>query len=201
MLHALESMKEHVTKHPPVSRHDGVSQALHWATAVLVVYAFTNGLGGSEVRVYAHSRDFQRQLHETLGLSVLVLVIVRLLWRRVETRPAPRETARWMEIAAIVVQWILYVLLFAVPCSAISGAWLEGHPLTLLAGLAIPPSPVVLHDAGAAIANFHKWLGDAILWFGALHALAALYHHFVLKDSALVSMLPRWLPLGNRSRE
>jgi cytochrome b561 len=106
-----------------------------------------------------------------------------------------------MNITAKLTQSILYVLLFAVPCTAIVGAWLEGHPLTLLGGLAIQPPSMVSHNAGAAVARFHTWLGDVIIWLGAFHALAALYHHFFLKDSALVSMLPRWFPLGNRFRE
>ena len=36
-------------------------------------------------------------------------------------------------------------------------------------------------------------IGDAILWLAGLHALAALYHHLVLKDGVLASMLPRWI--------
>ncbi|WP_409077091.1 cytochrome b [Paraburkholderia sp. FT54] len=69
------------------------------------------------------------------------------------------------------------------------------HPLTLLAGLEIPPFFGVSHNAGATVATVHTWLGDAILWVAGFHALAGLYHHFVLKDNVLVSMLPRWLPL------
>jgi cytochrome b561 len=185
-------------KHHPHARYGGMSQALHWVTAVLVVYAFTNGLGGSEARVYAPSRDYQRQLHETLGMFVLALVAIRLVWRMFETRPDPAQTARWMKAAKTVVESTLYVLLFAVPLTAIAGAWLEGHPLTLLAGLTIPPLTTASHRAGVTLSSLHTWLGDAIIWVGVFHALAALYHHFILKDAALVSMLPRWLPVRQR---
>jgi len=40
------------------------------------------------------------------------------------------------------------------------------------------------------IASIHTWLGDAILWIAGVHAAAALYHHFVLRDRVLRSMLP-----------
>ncbi|MEX3946040.1 cytochrome b, partial [Paraburkholderia sp. BR10937] len=40
----------------------------------------------------------------------------------------------------------------------------------------------------------HKWLGDTIMWLAGFHAFAALYHHVVLKDDVLITMLPRWLP-------
>jgi cytochrome b561 len=91
---------------------------------------------------------------------------------------------------ASTIQVALYVLLFAVPLTAISGAWLEGHALTLLGGLAIPPATVESHELGAKIAEIHTWLGDAIMWVAGTHALAALIHHFILKDSVLRSMLP-----------
>ena len=179
------------------ARYSAVAQALHWGTAVLVLVAFIYGPGGSEQRVYSPARDFDRQLHETLGLSVLALVAIRLTWRMVDTRPNPPQVARWMAFAAKVVQVALYLLLFGLPLTAIAGAWLEGHPVTLLAGVEIPPMLVLSHDTGATIARIHTWLGDTLMWIAGLHALAGLYHHVVLKDGVLVSMLPRWLPLRN----
>lgn len=182
--------------HYPSPRYSAMAQALHWATAILVLVAFIYGPGGSEERVYAASRDFDRQIHETLGLCVLTLTLIRVLWRMIDTRPEPQQGARWMGIAAKAVQAALYLLLFAVPLSAIAGAWLEGHPLSLLAGLKIAPALPVSHSTGSVIASIHTWLGDAILWIAGLHALASIYHHFLLKDDVLLSMLPCWIPLG-----
>jgi cytochrome b561 len=175
-----------------VNRYSALAQALHWLTAILVLIAFIYGPGGSEERVYSASRDFDRQLHETLGVSVFTLVMVRVLWRLVDTRPEPPHLARWMDISAKVVRMTLYILLFALPITAITSAWLEGHPLTLLGGLRFAPPVSESHAIGAEIAVIHTWLGDTILWVAGAHALAGLYHHFVLKDGVLRSMLPRW---------
>jgi cytochrome b561 len=176
-------------------RYGPVAQAIHWATAILVLVAFIYGPGGSEQSVYSAARDFDRELHETLGMCVFALAVTRVLWRLVDKRPDPPQVARWLGIAAKAVQWALYLLLFALPLTAIAGAWLEGHPLTFLAGVKIPPPFGASHDVGARIATLHTWLGDAILWLAGLHALAALFHHIVLKDGLLASMLPRWFPL------
>jgi cytochrome b561 len=178
---------------PKVSHYGVVSQAFHWLTAALVLMAFIYGPGGSEQHVYASNRDFDRQLHETLGLTVLVLTAARVLWRLVAARPDPPEVARWMGVASRGVQGLLYVLLFAVPLTAISGAWLEGHPLTLLAGVRIAPMIGASHSTGESVAEIHTLLGDAIIWVAGLHAAAALLHHYVLKDGVLLSMLPRRL--------
>ena len=85
---------------------------------------------------------------------------------------------------------MLYILLLAIPVTAIAGAWLEGHPLTLLGNVRIGPLLTEAHAAGSAIATVHTWLGDTILWVAGVHAAAALYHHFVRRDRVLRSMLP-----------
>lgn len=179
-----------------VTHYSTPALVLHWVTAILVLVAFTYGPGGSEQRVYSAARDFDRTLHETLGLCVLALVALRIAWRAVGRRPAPPPMARWMEIAGGVVQAALYVLLVAVPLTAIAGAWLEGHALTLLGGVTLAPPFAESHALGAQIAELHTWLGDTILWLAGFHALAALYHHYVLKDGVLRSMLP---PRASRS--
>lgn len=171
------------------TRYSIPAQALHWVTAVLVLAAFIYGPGGSESRVYSAANDFDRQLHETLGLAVLILSAVRLGWRLVDRRPDPPAVARWMGLASKAVQLALYVLLFLVPLAAISGAWLEGHAVTWLGG-SIGPWVAESHDAGAQLAKLHGWLGDTILWVAGLHAAAGLFHHYVLRDGVLRSMLP-----------
>jgi cytochrome b561 len=174
---------------PSRTRYGLVAQAFHWLTAVLVLVAFIYGPGGSEQRVYSAARDFDRQLHETLGLAVLILSALRLVWRLLDPQPDPEPVPRWMGFASKLVQVLLYILLFVVPLTAITGAWLEGHPLTWLGG-DIGPWIGTSHGIGARIATLHGWLGDVILWLAGFHAAAALFHHFVLKDGVLRSMIP-----------
>jgi cytochrome b561 len=171
-------------------RYGAVTQLLHWATAILVVVAFVYGPGGSEQRVYSAAKDFDRQLHETLGMSVLALTLLRLAWRAFHAAPEDPPMPQWMKAASKLVRGALYVLLLAVPLTAISGAWLEGHPLTLLGNVRIGPLLAEAHGVGSIIASIHTWLGDAILWVAGLHAAAALYHHFIRRDRVLRSMLP-----------
>ena len=80
-------MSEHQPAPGPRPRYGALTQAFHWATAVLVLAAYSFGPGGSKERVYSAARDFERQLHETLGLCVCALVLLRVLWRLVDERP------------------------------------------------------------------------------------------------------------------
>lgn len=182
----------------PSTRYSRVAQLLHWVIAILVVAAFIYGPGGSEARVYMPARDFERQLHETLGITVFALTLLRMVWRTIANRPVEVPMPGWMRLAAKGAHGLLYLMLLAVPLSAVLGAWLEGHPVTLLGGIEIASMVATSHDLGATVAEIHTWLGDGILWVAGLHAAAAIYHHVVLKDAVLLSMLPRWFPLRKR---
>jgi len=181
----------------PTSQYGAVAQIFHWLIAIVVLIAFIYGPGGSEHRIYLPARDFDRQLHETLGVCVFTLAMLRLLWRLTH-RPPETQGPGWMRRAAKIAHGLLYSLLFLLPITAISGAWLEGHPLTLLAGVQVA-APFGIspdsHDLGAQIAEVHSWLGDVIMWLAGAHALAAIYHHLMLKDGVLNSMLPSRLQL------
>ena len=171
-------------------RYPGPSMAIHWLTVLLVVAAYVLAPGGSEERVYSAARDFDRQVHELLGVSVFALTLARLLWRPFTRRPALPAGHPWMNLAAKWVEGLLYCLLVLTPLAGITGAWLEGHPLTLALFGEIPPLLPKLHPAGKQIAEVHPWLGDALLWLAGLHAAAALFHHFVLRDGVLGTMVP-----------
>jgi cytochrome b561 len=159
-------------------RYGAVAQVFHWLTVVLVIAAFTLGPGGSEERIYSAAGDFTRQSHETLGLIVVALTLLRLAWATLDATPEDPPMPPVMRYAAKIVHVALYFLLLVVPLSAIVGAWLEGHPVTLL----------LIGDK--TIATIHAYLGDAIVWLAGLHAAAGLFHHFVLRDRVLRSMLP-----------
>lgn len=178
-------------------RYDGFSQALHWLTAVLVLAAFTLGPGGFG-RALRQGLDpatrWDIVAHETLGVTVFVLTLVRLAW--IGLRPAvPRiAQARWMHGLSKSLQGLLWLLMLLVPVTALLALGSESHPLTLAGGFRIDHMPWIAHAALAHWADWgevHGWLGDLLIWLAGAHAAAALFHHFVLKDDVLRAMLPR----------
>ena len=96
---------------------------------------------------------------------------------------------QWMQLLSRATHWALFALLIAVPATAIAGAWLGGHPLTIYGFGAIGPF-FDQSAAGEALMEVHGFLGDTVMWLAGLHAAAALYHHFVLRDRVLGMMLP-----------
>jgi len=174
-------------------RYGAVTQLFHWLTVLLVATAYILSPGGSEARVYAAAADGARQLHETVGMVLLALVLLRIVWRLFEPTPDAAPMAVWMKLAAKAAHWALYALLLAIPATAIAGAWLEAHPLSLLGIGDMAPMLVENHALGANVADIHTILGNAIIWLAGVHAAAALFHHYVVRDNTLRSMLPDWL--------
>jgi cytochrome b561 len=172
------------------TRYSGVAQVLHWLTAVLVLTAFIVSVGGPEARVYSAVNDDARGLHELLGTAVFSVTVMRLLWRLADPPPGGHNIPQWMENASRLVQWSLYALLLVVPLTAVFGAWLEGHPLTLLGVGNFAPVIAESRPLGHTLSTIHSWIGDVLIWLAGLHAAAGLYHHFAMRDNVLQSMLP-----------
>ena len=103
--------------------------------------------GGGEKRVYSAAFDTSRQTHETIGILLFGLVLLRILWRLLEPTPEPPPMAPWMKLSAGAAHLALYALLLAIPLTAIGGAWLENHPLTIFGIGNI--GPMLLAGAGS----------------------------------------------------
>ena len=178
----------------PISteRHGAVTQLFHWVTVLLVGTAYVLSPGGSEARVYSAAADAARQWHESVGLVLFGVVLLRMVCRLLSVTPESVPMAAWMRVSAKAAHGALYALLLAIPLTAIAGAWLEAHPLTILGIGNIGPMLAPAHDLGASLAYIHTILGNAVLWLAGLHAVAALFHHYVLRDATLRSMLPSW---------
>jgi cytochrome b561 len=182
---------------PSPTHYDRLSRAFHWLTAIVVLSAFILGPGGFGRLMHEGVDPASRSdivWHETLGVLVLVLTLLRLLW--LVLRPAAPQfpMARWMYWTAKLVHSVLWLLLLALPLTAFMALGSESHPLTLLGGLRVEQMPWI---ANAPIAQWvdwgdvHKFLGDAIMWLAGAHAGAAIFHQVVLKDGVLLSMLPQ----------
>ncbi len=179
------------------SRYDALSRAFHWVTAIAVTIAFVLGPEHFGRLMHQGLDPATRSdivWHETLGIAMFALTLLRLLW--VAFRPAaPQfEAAGWMLTLSKLMHLALWALLLVLPVSALLALGSQGHPLTLLGGVRVDQMPLIANSAVAKLADWgdvHGLLGDALISFAGLHAVAAIYHHAFLKDGVLLSMLPK----------
>lgn len=177
-----------VSSYSPAPRFSGLSIALHWLMLALLaaVYACI------ELReFYPRGSDIREGLktwHFMLGLSVFVLVWVRLAARAVSwpRGPTPRT---WSGVAAAAVHLALYALMIAMPVMGWIVLSAEGDPAPFF-GLSLPP--LVAPDEGLAerVEDLHATVGVVGYWLIGLHAAASLFHHYGLRDGTLRRMLP-----------
>jgi len=168
------------------------SIGLHWLSFALVLALAAIGLsmdelpaGRDKVQVYA--------LHKSLGLTVLFLTALRLLWRLLERRPAAfAGLPGWQHALARLTHFALYVLLLLVP---LSGWWFNsasGFPLRWFGLFAVPALGGFDRAARQQAADTHELLFWLLAATVALHAAAALWHHYRWRNRTLARMLP-WM--------
>jgi cytochrome b561 len=171
-------------------RWGAVAQLFHWLIVVGIVAQFTlatffDDLPAGPKKLSLLSR------HKSIGITILMLAILRLLWRRSNPTPALPDTLRPYERSlARSTHLLLYLLLFAVPVSGWTMSSARGFPVSWFGIFQLPdlvPKNKALYDA---LVTTHEVLAWTLGIVATVHLLAALKHHFVLKDDVLKRMLP-----------
>ena len=183
----------------PTKQYDFLSRAFHWVTAIVVMSAFVLGPGDfGQIMRQGIDPATRGDIvwHESLGIFIFAMTGLRLLW--VAVRPSVPQTKmpRWMQVTGTLVHVALWMLLLALPTTALLSLGSESHPLTLLGGVHVDQLSVIANSSIAKLVDWgdvHKFLGDVIVWIAGFHAAAAIFHHVILKDGVLSAMLPyRW---------
>ncbi len=178
------------------TRYGAVAQSFHWLAVVLVIVAWVLGIS-DDLLPKGPARAAGLYIHITAGLLVVVLTIMRLLWRGVDPSPAAEKTefgdwsfAGWIGLGAKLAHVGLYVLLVAAPLVGIAALFARGNALPVF-GLFEIASPWPADRAFArSLKGIHELLAHGLLALAGLHAAAALLHHWVFGDRTLTRMLP-----------
>ena len=172
----------------PASSYDGVAIALHWTTAALVIANFA--LAQTWDWFPKPTRELMENTHMSFGVVLTVVIFARLAWRFIPGHQVASLEAGWMKVASKATHLLLYVMLVTEAGLGFAFRWGAGRPMAFF-GLGIPP---LIGELGKALRHslrdIHEWNGWAIIVLAGLHAAAALYHHYVLKDRVLARMLP-----------
>ena len=170
-------------------RYGVLSIGLHWFMLLLIaaVYACM------ELRdIYPKGsvgRDTMKTFHYMLGLSVLLLALLRLSLAAAGPAPAiVPPLPKWQALTALLMKAGLYALMIGLPIAG----WLilsaSGKAIPFF-GLALPPLIAKSKDAADTIKELHEAGATAGYFLIGLHAAAGLYHHYVVRDNTLKRMM------------
>lgn len=165
-------------------RYSKLTIYIHWITALLILAAWITAEGGHRVRTDPPL------LHFSLGLAVLALVVPRLAVRLFSDGPPVEDPQNpWMNLAAKIGHWVLYLFLVALPLTGWYAASRLGVEVSFF-GLHLPSLTAAVEGRPGLIAELHENGGTLVLILAGLHALIALWHQFVLRDGTLGRMNP-----------
>jgi cytochrome b561 len=171
-----------------------VSQLLHWLIVILIVVMAYLGLTMVDLPTTPH-KIFVYMLHKSIGITILVLVALRLAWRLYAGRPGELPgIPTWQSRIATLTHAALYLLLFALPVSGWVLNSSTGFPLRWFNLMNLPAIAGKSESLHSLARPLHEVLFWALLVLVLAHAAAAIYHHLFQRDDTLVRMLPRnWL--------
>jgi cytochrome b561 len=172
------------------TRYGAVAQTFHWLIAALIVVQFVLAYTADDLPLGVHKLALLAR-HKSFGMTVLMLAVLRLLWRLKNPPPElPAGMTPLERILARVTHVALYVLLFAMPLTGWLMSSAKNYSVSWF-GLFTWPNLIGKNEAQFDfLRSTHHLLSDALFVVAVLHVLAALKHHFWNKDDVLVRMLP-----------
>lgn len=183
------------------TRYGAVAMTFHWVIAAAILTNITLGyfMDDSD-NVASMTRFALFQIHKSIGLTILVLSIARLIWRLVhKTPPLSSHLKAWERISAHAVHWLFYVLMVGVPLlgwAAVSVAPI-GIPTLWFTLFRVPHLPYLATltraeklPYAAFFNETHTFLAYSMLILLVLHVAGALKHQFWDRDNELARMIP-----------
>jgi|TARA_R110002072_G_scaffold14274_11_gene59514 cytochrome b561 len=180
------------------ARYGLIAAGLHWFIALFFLGNLGLGFYMIDLKLSDPNLFPLYQLHKSFGISIFLIVTLRLSWRFIDTPPAlPKSMAWWEKMAASLTHLGLYTILVAMPLTGwiIVSASPINIPTLIFDTIPVPHIGFIATDPDKdqwlAVGQWAHWLlawsaGAAVF----LHAAAALRHHFILKDDILRRMLP-----------
>ena len=176
---------------PELRVFDPVIRFLHWLTLFLVATVFVLAFS---VRFAASSEEARTlvQMHRSFGVTVWIVTLGRLVWRQFSRFPDwPADMPQAMRFAAHWSEYALYALLLTQPILGLLQTNAHGDRVDLFLLGQLPALIGQNRPLANQLLRVHETVGLLLLGLIALHASAALHHHFWRRDDTLEAMLPQ----------
>ncbi|ROQ28812.1 cytochrome b561 [Gallaecimonas pentaromativorans] len=163
-----------------------VIRLLHWLMALAI---FTMLFVGAGMVSSVANRDWLYDLHKPLGITILVLAILRLVVRlSSRTPPLPSNMPLFMQLVAKLSHVLLYGLMLALPMIGWLMLSAGGYPVTLGGGIELPALVAKSNSLYAVLRPLHTLLAYSLLLLVLGHMAAALFHGLIRRDGVLRSI-------------
>jgi len=167
-----------------------VQKSLHWIIVLAVIVQLAVGFTLAAMPSSAPSWARYFPVHTSLGLSIFLLMLARLLWRASNPGPVlPATLPAWQRVLARSTHWLFYLVLLGLPVSGYLAVSAGGHQIPFY-GAELPQAVSASKEANRVIMDLHVLGATLLILLIALHAAGALRHEWLLHDNVLRRMLP-----------
>lgn len=172
------------------NNYGAVAKFLHWTIVILIMAQYVIIEAADELPDGPGKLSLVSN-HKSVGMLVFLLALVRIGWRLANRgRPAPVLMPAWQRASAAAAHGLLYLLILLQPLSGWAMSSAANRPVSLFGWLQFPALVAPDHDLHEGLEEVHEALFAVLLVVALVHAAAALYHHFWMKDDTLRRMLP-----------
>lgn len=166
--------------------------AFHWIIALLIAFNYVAAWMAEDLP--KEQAGALMGNHKAVGITILLLTVLRILWRITHRPPAFLTSLQpWEAMLSRVTHALFYVLMIGIPLAGwlMHSAYSGGAPVNAFGVFSYPGLPLAADKAGAHTAGeVHEILATAMLVLAGLHVLGALKHQFLDRDGSLARMLP-----------
>jgi cytochrome b561 len=167
-----------------------VAILLHWVVAAGVIGLFALGVWMVGLTYYDPWYNRAPDWHRSIGMLLLGVLLLRFAWRLLVPRPAPEAGHRpWERVLGHAAHGLLNLLTLAVIVAGFLISSADGRPVAVFDWFSVPAAFDGFERQESVAGDWHRWLAYVLIGLAALHALAALKHHFVDRDRTLRRML------------
>lgn len=175
---------------PRVAAYHPVAIGLHWIIGLGIAAGFGLGLYMTGLP-FSPAKLQYYSWHKWLGVTIFLLVLLRLAWRLGHAAPAsPADMPAWQVVLSAWSHRLLYVLMFAVPLSGWLMSSAKGVPTVYFGMWPLPDLLPRDRELGDQLLTVHFALNCTMAIIVLVHSLAAFKHHVVDRDDVLARMLP-----------
>jgi cytochrome b561 len=170
-------------------QYGAVAQLLHWAVVVLIVWQIVlAGLAEDASSLLQKAKLLTT--HKSLGMTIFMLAVLRLLWRFATGAPEPATGPRWQQRLATVTHGLLYALILLTPLMGWMMSSAKNYSVSWFGVFTWPDLVAPSESRYELLHTLHEGMARTMVILVFLHIGAALKHHFVDKDNVLRRMLP-----------
>jgi len=174
---------------PARLQYGPTAKLFHWLIVALLIVQYLIGWLMPDLH-RGMQPGVPMTLHLSFGLSILVLIVLRFVWRLMHPVAPESSLPAWQRLGSELVHWLLYILVLATTLTGWLFASFRGWSASYFY---LFPFPMLASDnaaAGRAIDGLHQAAEWALLVFIGLHVLTALVHLFIYRDRIMHRMLP-----------